>query len=159
MTRAITLQWRQLTELLAQFPMALILLMLRIGVGMVFWKSGLTKVVTTESGLPVLPIQLAESTVMLFETEYALPLLPPELAAWLAALNELAMPVLLVAGLASRVSAAALLGMTFVIQFFVYPGNWAEHLFWAGALAIILTRGPGAISLDALIGRRQSSQA
>ncbi len=159
MARAITMQWRNLTDLLAQFPMALILLMLRIGVGMVFWKSGLTKVVTTESGLPVLPIQLADSAVTLFETEYQVPLLPPDLAAWLAALNELAMPLLLILGLASRVSAAALLGMTLVIQFFVYPGNWAEHLFWAGALAIILTRGAGAISLDALLARRQSSQA
>lgn len=153
MTRTITMQWRSFTGLLAQFPMALILLMLRVGVGMVFWKSGLTKVVTTESGLPVFPIQLAESTVMLFESEYQVPLLPPELAAWLATLNELALPVLLIVGLASRFSAAALLGMTFVIQLFVYPGNWAEHLFWAGALAIILTRGAGAVSLDALIGR------
>lgn len=151
---AIATRWHFLTDTLGQFPMAAILLMLRIGVGMVFWKSGLTKVVTGESGLPVLPLQLGDSTVMLFETEYALPLLPPELAAWLAAVNELAMPVLLILGLASRFSAAALLGMTLVIQFFVYPGNWAEHLFWAGALAIILTRGPGAISLDALIARR-----
>jgi putative oxidoreductase len=164
MTRTIIMQWRQLTGWLAQFPMAMILLMLRIGVGMVFWKSGLTKVVTAESGLPLLPIQLADSTVTLFETEYALPLLPPELAAWAAALGELMMPLLLIVGFASRLSAAALLGMTAVIQFFVYPGNWAEHLFWAGALAIILTRGPGAISLDALLARhntefRQSSQA
>lgn len=147
--------WRDLTDTLSLFPESLIQLMLRIGVAMVLWKSGLTKVVTTESGLlPALPIQLGSSTVMLFETEYAVPLLPPEWAAWLAALTELTMPALLVLGLASRFAAAALLGMTAVIQVFVYPGNWPEHLFWAGALVLVLTRGAGALSLDALIARR-----
>ena len=43
---------------------------------------------------------------------------------------------------------------TAVIQFAVYPGNWAEHLLWAGLLAYILTRGPGPISIDHLIARR-----
>src|SRR3546814_8315070 len=100
MTRAITMHWRQITGLLEQFLMALILLMLRIGVGMVFWKSGLTKVVTSEAGLPVLPIQLAGRAVTLFETEYHLPLLPPAFAAWLAALIELTMPLAVVIGLA-----------------------------------------------------------
>jgi putative oxidoreductase len=129
--------------------------MLRIGVAMVFWKSGLTKVVTTESGhWPALPLQVADSTFSLFESEYMVPLLPPVPAAWLAAITELSMSVLLAFGLASRFAAAALLGMTLVIQVFVYPGNWPDHLFWAGALAMVLTRGPGAISLDALIGRR-----
>lgn len=147
--------WRRLTDMLALFPMPLILLMLRIGVALVFWKSGLTKVVTTESGnWPAMPFQVAASTFSLFESEYMVPLLPPVLAAWLAAITELSMSTLLVVGLASRFAAAALLGMTLVIQVFVYPGNWPDHLFWAGALAIVLTRGPGAISLDALIGRR-----
>jgi putative oxidoreductase len=147
--------WRRLTDMLALFPMPLILLMLRIGVALVFWKSGLTKVVTTESGnWPAMPLQVAASTFSLFESEYMVPLLPPVLAAWLAAITELSMSTLLVVGLASRFAAAALLGMTLVIQVFVYPGNWPDHLFWAGALAIVLTRGPGAISLDALIGRR-----
>ncbi|WP_370156769.1 DoxX family protein [Ferrovibrio sp.] len=153
---SIATAWAGLTGTLELFPMAVIQLMLRIGVAMVFWKSGLTKVVTTESGSwPLLPPELGSSTVMLFELEYQVPLLPPELAAWLATAAELTMPVLLVLGLGSRFAAAALLGMTAVIQVFVYPGNWPEHLFWAGALALILTRGAGAISLDALIAGRR----
>jgi len=147
--------WIRLTDMLALFPMPLILLMLRVGVALVFWKSGLTKVVTTESGTwPALPPQMAGSTFSLFESEYMVPLLPPALAAWLAAITELSMSTLLVLGLTSRFAAAALLGMTLVIQVFVYPGNWPDHLFWAGALAIVLTRGPGAISLDTLVRRQ-----
>jgi putative oxidoreductase len=135
--------------------MTLILLMARIGVAMVFWKSGLTKVVTGESGMwPVFPLQVSDSTFTLFESEYMVPLLPHMLAAWLASLTELGMSLLLILGLASRFAAAALLGMTLVIQVFVYPGNWPDHIFWAAALALILTRGAGAISLDALIASR-----
>ena len=147
--------WIRLTDILAKFPMPLILLMLRIGVAMVFWKSGLTKVVTTESGnWPVMPLQVADSTFSLFASEYMVPLLPPVLAAWMAAYTELSMSTLLIFGLGSRFAAVALLGMTSVIQIFVYPGNWPDHLFWAGALAIILTRGGGPISLDGLIRAR-----
>lgn len=147
--------WLRLTDLLARFPMPLILLMVRIGIAMVFWKSGLTKVVTTESGnWPLLPLQVTDGALSLFESEYTVPLLPHVLAAWLAAITELSMSALLVVGFASRFAAAALLGMTFVIQVFVYPGNWPDHLFWAGALALVLTRGAGPISLDGLVRSR-----
>jgi len=44
--------------------------------------------------------------------------------------------------------------MTFVIEVFVYPEQWIEHLMWASILVFILTRGPGALSLDHLIARR-----
>lgn len=154
MRSGVAMRWIAFTDSLASFPMALIQLALRIGVAMVFWRSGLTKVVTNEAGsLPLFPLQLGESTVMLFELEYNVPLLPPAWAAWLAAVSELTFPILLVVGFASRISAAALLGMTLVIQLFVYPGNWTEHLFWAGALALILSRGAGPLSLDALLLR------
>ena len=53
----------------------------------------------------------------------------------------------------SRLSAGALLGMTLVIQFFVYPGSWPDHLTWAVALMIVITYGPGKLSLDHLIRR------
>jgi putative oxidoreductase len=62
-------------------------------------------------------------------------------------------PVLLVFGLATRLGTLPLLGMTMVIQLFVYPQSWPEHLTWAALLLLILTRGPGPISLDHLIGR------
>jgi putative oxidoreductase len=131
-----------LRRLLARFPLAAIELAMRAGVGAVFFKSGLTKIASWDS------------TIALFENEYALPLLPPELAAAMAATCELAGPVLLVLGFGARFGAAALLGMTVVIQVLVYPENWAEHLLWASAFAYVLTRGAGALSLDHLIARR-----
>jgi putative oxidoreductase len=60
-------------------------------------------------------------------------------------------PVMLVIGLASRLSALALFGMTLVIPLFVVPGGWPEHILWFSLLGLIIARGPGAISLDHLI--------
>lgn len=143
-----------LRAMLDAIPLSPIQLMLRLGIGLLFWRSGLTKVVTNEAGdLPAFPPALAAGTVDLFTTEYKVPLLPPELAAILAASGELLLPIFLVLGLFGRFAAAGLLAMTLVIQW-VYPSNWAEHLFWAGALLLILSRGAGTLSLDALIWRR-----
>jgi putative oxidoreductase len=81
------------------------------------------------------------------------PLLPPELAASLGAAVELTCPVLLLLGLASRLATLPMLGMTFVIEAFVYPEDWNEHLIWAAMLLFILARGPGLLSLDHVISR------
>jgi putative oxidoreductase len=124
---------------LGRFPLPILELMFRVGVGSVFFKSGLVKIASWQA------------TVGLFRDEYRVPLLPPEIAAVLGTTAELACPVLIVLGLAARLGAAALLGMTFVIQFFVYPENWSEHLIWASLLAYILTRGPGRLSFDHLL--------
>ena len=98
-------------DLLGRFPQALLLLMARVGVGAVFFKSGLVKIASWQA------------TVQLFALEYRVPLLPPELAARMGAAVELAAPVLLFLGLGARFGAAAMLGMTFVIEVFVYPLN------------------------------------
>jgi putative oxidoreductase len=79
------------------------------------------------------------------------PLLPPDLAAYLSTIGEHVFSVLLIAGLASRLSALGLFGMTMVIQLFVVPGGWPEHILWLSLLTLIIARGPGAISLDHLI--------
>ena len=118
----------------------------RIFVAVTFWLSGRTKV----DGL----LSVSDSTFFLFQYEYSLPLLPHRFAAYVATYAEHLFPVLLILGLASRLSAASLLLMTAVIQFFVYPNAWATHLGWAAALAFILFRGPGALSLDSLIRKR-----
>ena len=128
-----------------KFPSWLLGLIIRVAIADVFWRSGQTKV----SGWHV-----TQTTVQLFRDEYKLPLLPPEIAANLASIQEHLFSVLLVIGLASRLSALGLLGMTAVIEIFVYPENWPDHLLWAGALLYVLTRGPGALSVDALICRR-----
>jgi len=122
----------------------LALLMTRIGVGLIFWKSGHTKV----DG----DYNVTDITVLLFREEYKVPVIPAELAATLATYMELAMPLLIWAGLATRLSALALFGMTFVIQFFVYPNLWHDHIFWAGALLILIAKGPGLFSLDQFVG-------
>jgi putative oxidoreductase len=120
-------------------PLSIVQLLARIGVAAVFFKSGMTKIASWEF------------TLMLFREEYRVPLLPPEIAAPLATATELTMPVLLALGLFSRLATLPLLGMVLVIQLFVYPQSWAEHLTWTALLLLILTRGPGAISLDRLI--------
>ena len=127
---------------LGRFPLPLIELMARVGIAAVFWRSGMNK------------IESFESTVMLFRDEYRVPVLPPDIAAYLATAAELTCPILIVLGIAARFGAASLLGMTLVIQLFVYPESWTEHLLWASILTYILTRGPGTISVDHFIARR-----
>ena len=133
---------RRLYGGLEAFPLAIIEVMMRIGVGAVFFKSGLTKFANLET------------TVDLFREEYKVPFLPPELAAPVATTAELTAPILLLLGLLARPAAAALLGMTAVIQLFVYPANWSEHLLWASILLYLVTRGPGVLSVDHLVRRR-----
>jgi putative oxidoreductase len=82
------------------------------------------------------------------------PLLPPALAADLATSIELAVPWLLVVGLGTRLGATILLAQTLVIQIFVYPENYPDHLLWLGPLLYLLLRGPGAWSIDAAIRSR-----
>ena len=132
-------------DLLSMIPSWFVGLVIRAGIADVFWRSGQTKV----SGWHV-----TDSTIQLFRDEYKVPLLPPEIAANLAALQEHLLSVLLIVGLASRLSALGLFAMTAVIQVFVYPENWPDHLLWSGSLLYLLARGPGELSLDALIRRQ-----
>ena len=127
--------------LLERFPLSILQFLFRFCMAAVFWNSGQTKLASWLT------------TVALFRDEYQVPILPPELAATLAATVELTCPVLLVLGIATRLATLPMLGMTFVIEVFVYPENWLEHLTWATMLLFILTRGPGAISLDHLIAK------
>lgn len=134
--------WHRLRAGLERFPLALVQLAMRIAIGGVFINSGLLK------------INSWEFAVKLFEDEYKVPLLDPVWAARMAALNELTFPVLLVIGFATRLATLPLLGMVLVIQAFVYPQAWIEHLLWASVLVFLLTRGPGALSVDHLIAKR-----
>ena len=122
-----------------RFPLSLIEFGMRLAVGATFFRSGMNKV------------ESFDTAITLFREEYRLPLLPPELAAYLGTTVELGAPVLLVLGLFARLGAAAMLAMTLVIQFLVYPANWPEHLMWASILAYVLSRGPGALSIDRII--------
>lgn len=134
----------RLTGLLDRVPSSALLLVARLGAASVFFLSGRTKV----DGF----LHVTDSTYMLFESEYALPLISPHVAAHLATYAEHFFPALLVLGLFSRIGALGLLGMTAVIQIFVYPDAWSTHLSWAGLLLPILCLGGGRFSLDWLLG-------
>ena len=123
-------------------PYSLLALPLRLGVATVFWNSAMTKLANWDTA------------VSLFADEYRLPVLPPELAAYIAVGVELVTPVLLVLGVFTRAAALVLLGMTLVIEVFVYPQAWPTHLQWAAMLLILLCRGAGGWSIDALAARR-----
>ncbi len=126
---------------LGRFPVAILQFAFRLSIASVFWHSGMTKIANWDT------------TIALFRDEYMVPVLPPELAATMAATVELSCPVLLVLGLATRLATLPMLGMTFVIEVFVYPEQWIEHLMWASILLFLLTRGPGPLSLDHVIAR------
>jgi putative oxidoreductase len=122
----------------------LLALVARVAIAAVFFLSGRTKV----SGF----LTITDGTYVLFQEEYKIPLVPPELAAHMAAYAEHFFPLLLVLGLFTRFSALALLGMTTVIEIFVYPDAWPVHLTWAGLLLLLVGRGAGAFSLDRCFG-------
>ena len=129
-------------------PESLVLAFVRVVLAGVFWRSGRTKV--TEGSW----FQLSDTTYELFRTEYAAVPLPPELAAVMATTAEHLLPALLVAGLFTRVSALGLVGMTMVIQLFVYPDAWwPEHSLWTAMALILIVRGGGQFSLDAVLTR------
>jgi putative oxidoreductase len=116
-------------------------LFFRAAMAVAFWRSGQTKLANWDL------------TLALFADEYKVPILPPELAADLAVAVEIGAPVALLLGLGTRAAAAAMLGMTVVIQLFVYPGSYPDHLLWAGPLLYLVWRGPGLLSLDHLLRR------
>ena len=127
-------------------PMSLLLLVQRFGLAAIFFLSGRTKVTGW--------LTVSDEAFELFRTEYALPLISPTAAAYAATAAEHLFPVLLVLGLFTRYAALALLGMTLVIQLFVYPDAWPTHLSWAGLLLPVIAFGGGRLALDRLFGIR-----
>jgi putative oxidoreductase len=123
-----------------KIPLPVLVLFMRFWMAKIFWYSGLTK------------ISSWQSTVFLFKEEYKVPVLPPEIAAYFATSFELACPVLLVFGLATRLATLPMLAMTAVIQFTYL--DLIDHRYWAMLLALILFYGPGTLSLDHLISRK-----
>lgn len=133
---------RAFANLAQRIPEDAIALITRFGVAGVFFLSGRSKV----DGL----LHITDGTYTLFREDYHLPLLPPVIAAHLATYSEHLFSILLVLGLFTRFSALAFLGMTTVIEVFVYPDAWPTHLSWAGLLVYLIARGGGRISLDRL---------
>jgi putative oxidoreductase len=154
--------FRAFIAALDAIPYSLIALFLRIVAAHPFFVSGQTKVDGPTIGgsfrgvdLSVtIPTSIKDATFTLFEDEYKLPAISPEHAAYAAAFCENLLPILLILGLATRLSALGLLVMTLVIQFLVYPDAWwTVHAYWAAILIVLIARGPGAFSLDHPLSR------
>lgn len=156
----------QLIQLFSRFPYAITALLGRFALAATFWLSGQTKLEgfkfnvfnlfdgTNQFGWP----QLSSSAVFLFEEEYKLPLLDPHTAAMMAASAEFILPILLLFGLATRFAALGVLGMTLVIQLFVYPSAYAIHSTWATIALMLIAQGGGYFSLDKLVSNRFAKQ-
>lgn len=146
----------------------------RVVIAGVFWRSFILKVETFgvmrhvevindfeverfRFKLPELPLTLKQTTLNQFAGDFALPLIPAGVAAWMATLAEFTLPLLLVLGLATRLSALGLIGMTLVIQIFIFPSwahFWGTAAMWLVPLLYLVSRGGGRLSLDFLIGRK-----
>jgi putative oxidoreductase len=135
---------QQAAAAMERIPFWFIALAARIFPAALFWQSGQTKV----AGWHLKP-----SAIALFQDEYQLPLIDPEVAAYASVFAEHLFPILLVIGLATRLSALALLSMTAVIEIFVYPDAWPTHGVWATCFLLLIARGPGWFSLDHLFAK------
>jgi putative oxidoreductase len=135
-------QLLRLRAWLESVPYTVLALPLRFGVAWIFWNSAQVKLINWQR------------TIELFTDEYRVPLLPPEWAANMALSIELTCPILLVLGLFTRAAVLVLIGMTAVIQTFVYPDAWPTHLQWTAMMLVLLCRGAGAVSVDHYLWRR-----
>lgn len=148
MHRLIACHGRLVAPLSGRVAEAVALLSVRVALAGIFWRSGRSKVVEGSW------LEISDATRYLFAEEYRGVPLPPDIAAPLATWSEHLFPLLLVLGLATRLSAVALLGMTMVIQIFVFPEAWwSVHSLWVALCLILIVRGGGLFSLDAAAGR------
>jgi putative oxidoreductase len=129
-------------EWLGRFPLSILQLTMRFGVGLYWFKGALLRIQSPEFGLK------------LFQEEYKVPFIDPALAMHLANFNETVCSCLLFLGLFSRLATLPLLvQQLLIIQIFVYPQSYVDTLLQGSCLLFILTRGPGVFSLDHLIER------
>lgn len=157
---SITGLYSSFAALCGKIPYTVVALACRVAAAVPFWRSGQSKLEGADLfGVKYELFSLKASKVYLFANEFGFGDALAPIAAQMAALGENLLPPLLVFGLLTRFGALGLLIMTAVIQFYVFPeqllmanGNWAMHLQWAAPLLVVLQRGPGAVSLDALFG-------
>ena len=143
-------------------PYALVALLLRLVMARVFFFSGQAKIdgpvipidlhIRDLEFSVILPAQIKDTTFQMFEAQYAnLPISPP-VAAVVFTYAEFVLPICLVLGFATRFAALGLLAMTVLIQLYVMPDLWwVTHVYWVAILMVLMTVGPGALSVDALI--------
>lgn len=144
----------------AFIPYALVALTLRLLMARVFFLDGQTRIIGPRVPLNVhgfdfsmlLPLQVKAETFTAFLTQYAAVPLPPVPAAYLLSYAEFVLPICLVLGFGTRFAAFALMVMTAMIQIYVMPqALWSVHVYWAAILLVLLARGAGQISIDAIV--------
>jgi len=140
---------RTLNKLLGRIPQDLSLLLSRVAIASVFWRSAQTKI----SGWEFLDqswqfFNVGSGAILLFQYEYNLPLLSPKVAAYMATTAEFFLPLLLVVGLGTRFASLGLFLVTCIIQFLVFPDAWPTHILWFALLVYLMKYGGGRIALD-----------
>ncbi|MFN3862732.1 MAG: DoxX family protein [Erythrobacter sp.] len=140
---------RAATSLSGQWFESAALLLTRLALAGVFWRSGRTKVVDG-SWLTI------DDTQYFLIAQFGLPI-PPEILVPVTTYAEFLLPILLVAGVLTRLSALALLGMTLVIQLLIFPEAWwPTHSLWAAMALVLISRGGGLFALDTLLARARA---
>jgi len=144
----------------ALVPYALVALVLRLAMARVFFLDGQTRVDGPRIPVEVqgfdfsfvVPLQVKAETLTAFLTQYAALPVPPALAAYLVSGGEFLLPIMLVLGFGTRIAALGLLVMTALIQIYVMPqALWSQHIYWASILLVLLSCGPGQLSIDHFI--------
>lgn len=145
----------QFNKICLMLPDSFLLLVSRIAIASVFWRSVQTKITGWEVfGQSLQFFNLSSGTFLLFQYEYNLPVLPYRFAAYAGTFAEFLFPILIIIGLGTRFAALGLLGVTAVIQFLVFPEAWPTHILWFGLLIYLLKQGGGVVSLDYLIRKK-----
>ena len=151
----------RMSALLGSIPYSLVALYLRVVVAWTFFSLGQEKVDGAKIGTDLLgyeisfklPSSLLETTFLLAANDYKLPLIPSPWVAYVVSYAEHLLPVLILLGLATRLSSFVLLVMVLVAQVFIFPNLWwSLHAYWIGLLLVLMTRGAGHISLDGFFG-------
>ena len=144
----------------AFIPYALVAIVLRLVMARVFFLDGQTRidgplVPINLHGFDfsfVLPLQVKAETFGLFITRYAAVPIPPAFGAYLLSAAEVILPICLALGFATRFAALGMLVMTALIQTYVMPDAlWSVQVYWVVMLLVLLSRGPGQISIDHII--------
>lgn len=129
------IQWYNIYKrILNLLGVPILLLIIRLYMANIFWKSGLVKI----SSWP--------STLYLFANEYGVPIFSPEIVAYIATSIELTAPIFLTLGFLTRIAAIPMFIMAIFIE--VTFMHLDIHYFWMISLATLMVFGSGAISLD-----------
>lgn len=88
----------------------------------------------------------------MFATQYASLPLSSTFATYLFTYAEFVLPICLIIGFGTRLSALALLVLTVLMQVYIAPqALWTVHVYLFAILMVLMSVGPGSISVDALI--------